>query len=367
MLIAFVFLLSTLLSCSFVASATPHTDDYSSSLSAAVAAATRTDAPPTPTTPSAIVTTAEDTAVSQQKISRLLEQVQEWQSSLSAEEDSRRSRRPFVTVAYAQSLDGKIAAYSAKDDSDGGGGAAATTATATMTTSNYPLSCAESLRLTHGLRSIHDGILVGGNTLSVDNPRLSNRLWRSNSTGGRTAASSPRPIVLDTHLVHTLALGSRLRASNPIVCCSEHAVIEVDNTNAVGTPAAAAAFSVLRCRCCRATGRLDLRDVLRRLWEEFGIRSVLVEGGAAVLSSFLQDDHDLVDALCITIAPMLLRSGIAPNFEKRGGHRRRRTKDHPHRPSRHRPDILDLRSDSQFVVLGTDATVLCRFPRHSNE
>ncbi|MGH9336192.1 MAG: RibD family protein, partial [Vicinamibacteria bacterium] len=78
--------------------------------------------------------------------------------------------RPFVTLAYAQSLDGSIAGEG-----------------------NRPLSlsCERSQKLTHELRACHDAILVGIGTVLADNPRLIVRLVNG---------EDPRPIVVDSRL-----------------------------------------------------------------------------------------------------------------------------------------------------------------------
>lgn len=187
---------------------------------------------------------------------------------------------PFLTASFAQSIDGKIAMFTGEDSN--------------ATTSNLPLSGDESLLLTHALRSIHDGILIGGQTLLIDNPRLTNRLWEG---------SSPRPIILDTHLRNVKMLGSRALVRNPIICCSIEAANSIDQIP-VG-------MSFLPCRCSD-DGRLDLHDVLKKLRALYGIRSVMVEGGAAVLSSFFQ--NSLVDFVCITIAPKFLQRGKSVLF-----------------------------------------------------
>ena len=77
---------------------------------------------------------------------------------------------PFVTLSYAQSLDGSIAAKRGEA---------------------LGLSGPESLRLTHRLRSMHDAILVGIGTVLSDNPRLTVRLVNG---------QNPRPIVVDSQL-----------------------------------------------------------------------------------------------------------------------------------------------------------------------
>ena len=111
--------------------------------------------------------------------------------------------------------------------------------------------------LVHRLRSLHDAILVGSGTALADNPRLDCRLWP-----GR----SPRPVVIDRR--RRLDEAS-LRMSNPII------LTDGDN----------------------------LESNLKTLYSK-GITSVLVEGGAELLQSFI--NSGLWDAARIETAPFTL-------------------------------------------------------------
>lgn len=73
---------------------------------------------------------------------------------------------PFVTIGYAQSLDGSIAALSGHPMS---------------------LSSPKSTLLTHQLRALHEGILVGIGTVLADDPRLTVR----EVSGRRPTAGRP--------------------------------------------------------------------------------------------------------------------------------------------------------------------------------
>jgi riboflavin-specific deaminase-like protein len=223
--------------------------------------------------------------------------------------DRLESQLPIVTVSFAQSLDGKMAPY--KDPSE------------SETVGNYPLSGKESLRLTHAIRSMHDGILIGGKTLALDNPRLNNRLWNLHLN-----IKQPIPIVFDTNLDHLSKIKNSLRAENFIVCCSERAANSLES---LPTP-------VLLCPCpCAPDGRIDLRQALTQLYHRHGIKTLMVEGGAQIISSLFQED--LVNAICVTIAPKLLSHGIAPEYGDRA---------------------LDLTASSSSYLLGKDIVLLSK-------
>lgn len=211
-------------------------------------------------------------------IQTIIDQISSWN-------DSHDHLRPFVTLAYAQSLDGKIAVY--VDDS------------CMQTSSNFPISGSESLLMTHGVRSIHDAIVVGGKTFGIDNPRLSNRLWGENEV----SSHQPRPVVLDTNLRYLKSLGSSGRAKNVIVCCSEKAA----STWRESTPG----LTLLPLQV-NENGNIDINLLLCRLRNDFGIKSVMVEGGCEVLCAFAE--KNLVDCLCITVAPKILGKKGLPVF-----------------------------------------------------
>ena len=150
----------------------------------------------------------------------------------------------------------------------------------------------ESLRLAHRLRGNHDAVLVGVGTVVADNPRLTTRLVR---------APSPRRVVLDPRLRLPLdAHVVRDGAAPTIIVTSELASAE--RCRAV----AACGVEVLVAPADPA-GRLDLPEVVQLLAQR-GIRSMLVEGGAGVITSVLR--AGLCDRLVVCIAPRLIGQGI---------------------------------------------------------
>ncbi|MFJ6026570.1 bifunctional diaminohydroxyphosphoribosylaminopyrimidine deaminase/5-amino-6-(5-phosphoribosylamino)uracil reductase RibD [Pseudarthrobacter sp. NPDC092424] len=154
------------------------------------------------------------------------------------------ARRPFVTLHIAQTLDSRIAAE------DG--------------TSQW-ISSPESLADNHGLRNRIDAILVGTQTVLVDNPRLTAR-----DADGNPAGKQP------------------VRAVMGLRDVPEDAAVRGDDGLMVHLPTR------------------DPREALSLLYGQ-GIRHLMVEGGSRILSTFLT--AGLVDELIVYLAPTLLGSG----------------------------------------------------------
>ena len=143
--------------------------------------------------------------------------------------------------------------------------------------------------MTHALRSWHDGILIGIGTVLADDPLLNVREW-----GG----PSPQPIVLDSS--QRLPSDSKICRENnqkPWVLTNsqvkdyqstfEQIVVDSDNE-----------------------GRVDLESAMSAIYAR-GIKTLMVEGGAKVISSFLK--AQLADAITLTVAPMLVGGYKAVN------------------------------------------------------
>jgi riboflavin-specific deaminase-like protein len=175
---------------------------------------------------------------------------------------------PFVTLSFAQSLDGSITSQPG---------------------ARTQLSNSHSLRLTHDLRSHHDAILVGVNTVLADDPRLTVRLLE-----GR----NPRPVILDSRL--RMPVDARLLRER-----RDQTVIVATTTNACRDKEArlcAAGAQVVRLSLA-SDSRVDLSSLLKFLQSQ-KIGSLMVEGGAQVITSFLA--ARLVDQLILTICPILM-------------------------------------------------------------
>jgi 3,4-dihydroxy 2-butanone 4-phosphate synthase/GTP cyclohydrolase II len=184
-----------------------------------------------------------------------------------AADHRRHTGRPFVTLSYAQSVDGSIAARPGQP---------------------LALSGPLSMTLTHQLRAAHDAILVGIGTVLADNPRLTVRL---------VAGKNPQPIVADSRL--RLPLSANLLCQHPLspwIAAGEQA--DVGRQRVLE----AAGARVLRVPM-NTRGQVDLTALLEQLGA-LGIHSVMVEGGARIITSFLAER--LVDHLVLTVAPRLV-------------------------------------------------------------
>lgn len=205
-------------------------------------------------------------------------------------------RQPFVTLSYAQSLDGKIGVFSSINQKS----------------SNYPISSKESLVLTHALRSAHDAVLVGSGTMKSDNPRLNVRLWHLTKN-----QEQPRPVLLDTRMSFASSLVS-CKAQNLIVCCDIETAAAVED----GMIEIRDDWTIIGCKSTanKNGSKLNIQDVLQKLYIEQGIRSLMVEGGASIINEFSRTDEvssiSHVDAVVITIAPKIIGIHGIPVFDR---------------------------------------------------
>lgn len=179
---------------------------------------------------------------------------------------------PQVTIHYAQTLDGRIA---------------------TRTGHSQWISCDASLKLAHELRAAHDAVLVGVGTAVTDNPRLTVRL---------APGVSPLRIVVDSTLRVPLDLNLFTDGAAPtLVATTDRASPErIEAARTRGADVVVVEQDEL--------GRVHLADLLHRL-PAIGVRSLMIEGGGAVITSALRDR--LVDRLVVSIAPKVVGDGVS--------------------------------------------------------
>ena len=175
-------------------------------------------------------------------------------------------------MSYAQTLDGRLAAANG---------------------SSRWISSPDSLRFAHRLRVEHDAVAVGAGTACNDDPRLTVRL---------VSGEDPMRVVVDSSLRTPLsaAVLANGAAKGTVLAVTDRAPEErCEEAKALGA-------TVLRLPADGA-GRVDLGALLSGL-HSLGVRSLMVEGGAALITSLLCDR--LVDRLAVCIAPKILGSGV---------------------------------------------------------
>jgi GTP cyclohydrolase II len=176
--------------------------------------------------------------------------------------------RPYVVLKYAQTLDGRIA--TANGDSKW-------------------ISGEEERRISHAMRAACDAVLVGVNTVLKDDPRLTVRL---------VPGASPLRVVLDSTLRTPLdAQIVNGEAVTIFITTDRSSLHRRESLRARHLPVHVVASG---------PGGVDIVAALCLLYR-LGVRSLLVEGGARVLTSILAAGQ--ADRLIVGVAPMIIGAG----------------------------------------------------------
>ena len=196
-----------------------------------------------------------------------------------------RSRRPFVIATFAVTADGKITsrAFSPVD-----------------------FTSREDKQHLLRQRARGDAVLIGHSTLRRDNVRLG--LPGSDLREARVARGQ-NPYPIRVIVSNEGKIDSRLNifksnsaAAGPIVIFSTTrmprkfrcALMDKATLHLSGSP------------------RVDLKEMLHRLWSEYKVRTLACEGGAQLFRALLE--LDVVDQLNLTIAPFLFGGLEAPTI-----------------------------------------------------
>ncbi|HHV39398.1 MAG TPA: bifunctional diaminohydroxyphosphoribosylaminopyrimidine deaminase/5-amino-6-(5-phosphoribosylamino)uracil reductase RibD [Tepidimicrobium sp.] len=177
-------------------------------------------------------------------------------------------RIPFTIMKAGMSLDGKIA---------------------THTGDSKWITGIEARRYAHVLRQGVSGILVGVNTIIMDDPMLNTRLKDQKT-------KDPIRIILDSH--GRTPLESRVLNKNPA-----NTIIVVTNSAPRENIEAFYKKGAEVMMVPSKDGKVDLQSLMVNLGKN-GIDSVLIEGGGEVNFSFL--DENLVDKVVFFIAPKII-------------------------------------------------------------
>lgn len=175
-------------------------------------------------------------------------------------------KRPYVILKFAQTNDGFLDAYRAEGDG------------------NAPLKVSSGSmdRLVHKWRAEEDAILVGQNTVTLDDPVLTTRNW---------PGKNPIRLIIDPQL--------QVSEDKRLLSDGHHTWI----------------FNALRNDYCENNLcyiRIDDPDAFQQeimtYLHKSSIQSVIIEGGATTLSRFI--DAELWDEARIITGPMRIGSGV---------------------------------------------------------
>ncbi|MBT3310744.1 MAG: bifunctional diaminohydroxyphosphoribosylaminopyrimidine deaminase/5-amino-6-(5-phosphoribosylamino)uracil reductase RibD [Desulfobacterales bacterium] len=180
-----------------------------------------------------------------------------------------RTKKPFVVLKCASTLDGRIA---------------------TRTGDSKWITGVESRRYAHEIRHLVDGIMVGIDTVKQDNPSLTTRL------DGKEGLD-PARIILDTRLsihedagiLHLDSKSETLIITGLNISNDKKALIERNGIKVIKVP--------------EKEGRIDLKALMDILGD-MGITSLLIEGGSRVINSALS--AGIVDKIFFFYAPKIL-------------------------------------------------------------
>lgn len=178
--------------------------------------------------------------------------------------------RPWITLSFGMSLDGKIATR--KGDS------------------KY-ITGQEARGFVHHLRHRHDAILVGIQTVMNDHPLLTTRLTTiQGKDAHRIVLDSQLRISLDEPMLHQVSDAKTILVAKANVADQS----KVDQLSSMGVIVLLDPYQ---------SKRIHLPWLMKQLLK-LNIRSVMVEGGGTVHESFIRQQY--VDRIYAQISPMLI-------------------------------------------------------------
>ncbi|MFX0032443.1 MAG: 2,5-diamino-6-(ribosylamino)-4(3H)-pyrimidinone 5'-phosphate reductase [Candidatus Hodarchaeota archaeon] len=188
-------------------------------------------------------------------------------------------KKPYIMLSTAMTIDGKIS--SKNGDSE--------------------ISDEEDWKEVHKIRTQVDAIMVGKNTILRNNPKLHIKFYQH--TGYyRIVIDSNLSIPIDSQIINFKP------EMYPTIICTTENVTE-DKINR---------FRTKNVKIIKSgTGnQVDIKLLMEKLYN-FGIRSILLEGGGNLNWSFLKED--LVDEIRIFVAPWIVGGKNAISFVEGDG------------------------------------------------
>lgn len=192
---------------------------------------------------------------------------------------------PYVTLKIAQSMDGKITEEKGKQTW---------------------LTGKESAEFVHSQRALYEAVLVGANTVNIDDPQLNVRL---------VTGRNPKRIIIDGRLasdINAKVFNDDLRGNTYLFTAENSAKDKIELFHSKG-------IKIFPMHS-GSEGKFSMAEVIKLLGTE-GISSLLIEGGSEIFTQFIKEN--LFDEIIILQAPVTLGKGInafngqfPPNLKK---------------------------------------------------
>ena len=183
-----------------------------------------------------------------------------------------KTKRPYVILKTAMTLDGKIASH---------------------TGDSKWITNEKSRRFVHELRSEMMGIVTGIGTVKADDPMLNCRLERQQIHQPiRIIVDTKASIPLDSQIVKTAKDYRTILAIGSSTANSQSSTVDMLKS-----------FNVEILCCEEKDGHVDINDLTTKLGES-GVDSLLLEGGSTINAAFLE--ADCVDEVYAFIAPKII-------------------------------------------------------------
>ncbi len=188
------------------------------------------------------------------------------------------NKRPYIILSAAMTIDGKIASR----------------------TGDSELSDEKDWKEVHLIRKSVDAIMVGKGTILKDNPKLHIKFYDHKSYY-RIVVDSNLSIPIDSNVIDY-----QPKVYPTIVCSTENASMDRIKE-----------FEAKNVKIIRAgKSRVNLVKLMPLLYN-YGIKSILLEGGGNLNWSFIKED--LVDEMRLTIAPWIVGGKNATSLVEGNG------------------------------------------------
>ncbi len=184
--------------------------------------------------------------------------------------------RPYVLIVSEVTIDGKL-----------------TLAKGVSSKEIMKLMDEEANRYLHQIRAECDGIMVGANTVRIDNPNLTVR-YVEGENPVRIIPASTGDIPLDANVLNT-------NVAPTVIAVSERA--PADRIKALKEKGAEVVVA--------GKDRVDFVELLKKL-KEMGIEKLMVEGGSSVNWELIK--NDLVDEIRLIHLPVVVGGDDVPSL-----------------------------------------------------